>query len=294
MEKKYKQKIVSRYGRVQSVKILSSSVSTTTGSSSSSISHTNCNISKVVLPHSKDCHDGAISSLDDGLSSSSSSSTKSSPFHHQHHNYNSFNNLHESKDERNFAENSGNNNNSNCFNTFNTTSNKKSISCCTINSTPNNSASTTNSSTIISSDVSANVQLISICATVSFMDIKSASKAHNSEHKFDDRMLTTEYYEPSSIPQVEQQYNIMTIPNKSINNVNISKKNNLANDLLSKATVIGSGGGGISSGGSGNLNANSNNNVSGVGNSLSLPSVVTQVTHYTSSTIIGRFSSNRG
>lgn len=29
------------------------------------------------------------------------------------------------------------------------------------------------------------------------MDIKSASKAHTSEHKFDDRILTTEYYEPS-------------------------------------------------------------------------------------------------
>lgn len=39
-----------------------------------------------------------------------------------------------------------------------------------------------------------------MCATVAFMDIKSASKAHTSEHKFDDRVLTTEYYEPSSIP----------------------------------------------------------------------------------------------
>lgn len=29
------------------------------------------------------------------------------------------------------------------------------------------------------------------------MDIKSASKAHTAEHKFDDRILTTEYYEPS-------------------------------------------------------------------------------------------------
>lgn len=40
----------------------------------------------------------------------------------------------------------------------------------------------------------------SVCATVAFMDIKSASKAHTAEHKFDDRVLTTEYYEPSSIP----------------------------------------------------------------------------------------------
>ena len=42
----------------------------------------------------------------------------------------------------------------------------------------------------------------SVCATVAFMDIKSASKAHTAEHKFDDRILTTEYYEPCSIPSI--------------------------------------------------------------------------------------------
>lgn len=47
---------------------------------------------------------------------------------------------------------------------------------------------------------SANCSIGSVCATVAFMDIKSASKAHTAEHKFDDRVLTTEYYEPSSIP----------------------------------------------------------------------------------------------
>ena len=36
-------------------------------------------------------------------------------------------------------------------------------------------------------------------ATIAFMDIKSASKAHLAEHKFEDRILTTEYYEPSSM-----------------------------------------------------------------------------------------------
>jgi hypothetical protein len=36
-------------------------------------------------------------------------------------------------------------------------------------------------------------------ATIAFMDIKSASKAHLAEHKFDDRILTTEYYEPSTM-----------------------------------------------------------------------------------------------
>lgn len=43
------------------------------------------------------------------------------------------------------------------------------------------------------------VPAIGICATIAFMDIKSASKAHLAEHKFDDRILTTEYYEPSSM-----------------------------------------------------------------------------------------------
>ncbi|KAL9692563.1 hypothetical protein quinque_016405, partial [Culex quinquefasciatus] len=47
----------------------------------------------------------------------------------------------------------------------------------------------------VSSD--GNGLVISICATIAFMDIKSASKAHTAEHKFDDRILTTEYYEPS-------------------------------------------------------------------------------------------------
>lgn len=46
----------------------------------------------------------------------------------------------------------------------------------------------------------ANYNAGSVCATVAFIDIKSASKAHTAENKFDDRVLTTEYYEPSSIP----------------------------------------------------------------------------------------------
>nr|CAD7452134.1 unnamed protein product [Timema tahoe] len=39
-----------------------------------------------------------------------------------------------------------------------------------------------------------------LCATVAFMDIKSAAKAHNMEHKLDERCLSTEYYEPAAIP----------------------------------------------------------------------------------------------
>ncbi|XP_055614579.1 protein split ends-like [Uranotaenia lowii] len=48
-----------------------------------------------------------------------------------------------------------------------------------------------------SSSSSGNSLVLSVCATIAFMDIKSASKAHTAEHKFDDRILTTEYYEPS-------------------------------------------------------------------------------------------------
>ena len=35
-------------------------------------------------------------------------------------------------------------------------------------------------------------------ATVAFMDIKSANKAHSVAHKLEDRLLTTDYYDPSS------------------------------------------------------------------------------------------------
>ncbi|XP_046405339.1 msx2-interacting protein-like [Ischnura elegans] len=39
-----------------------------------------------------------------------------------------------------------------------------------------------------------------MCATVAFMDIKSAAKAHDAEHTLEDRSLTTEYYEPPAPP----------------------------------------------------------------------------------------------
>lgn len=49
------------------------------------------------------------------------------------------------------------------------------------------------------SNVSSSIPVLGICATIAFMDIKSASKAHLAEHKLDDRVLTTEYYEPSTM-----------------------------------------------------------------------------------------------
>lgn len=41
----------------------------------------------------------------------------------------------------------------------------------------------------------------SLACTVAFMDIKSASKAHTAEHKIEERILTTEYYEPQAVPK---------------------------------------------------------------------------------------------
>lgn len=35
-----------------------------------------------------------------------------------------------------------------------------------------------------------------VCATVAFIDIRSASKAHNGENKIEDKTLKTDYYEP--------------------------------------------------------------------------------------------------
>lgn len=37
-----------------------------------------------------------------------------------------------------------------------------------------------------------------LCATIAFIDIKSASKAHSGDNKVDERTLKTEYYEPIS------------------------------------------------------------------------------------------------
>jgi hypothetical protein len=65
---------------------------------------------------------------------------------------------------------------------------------------------------------SSNQNCITMCAaTIAFVDIKSASKAHLAEHKFEDRILTTEYYEPSSMlhgSNIESGNNLMMNNNK--------------------------------------------------------------------------------
>lgn len=84
------------------------------------------------------------------------------------------------------------NSSSSCINNnLNNNSNSVSSSC---HHHYNNQTATNNNS-----GSGSGASAIGICATIAFMDIKSASKAHTAEHKFDDRILTTEYYEPTSI-----------------------------------------------------------------------------------------------
>jgi hypothetical protein len=47
-------------------------------------------------------------------------------------------------------------------------------------------------------------------ATVAFMDIKSANFAFNSEHKFDDRVLRTNYYDPSPYDSATGSVQVIT------------------------------------------------------------------------------------
>ena len=55
-------------------------------------------------------------------------------------------------------------------------------------------------------------------ATVAFMDIKSANKAHSVEHKLEDRLLRTDYYDPSSSNSL-QHYNTNTSSSTTGNSV---------------------------------------------------------------------------
>lgn len=119
-----------------------------------------------------------------------------------------------------------------------------------------------------------------LCATVSFMDIKSASKAHHMEHKLDDRILTTEYYEPASVnvvvvgaagdDETTTMSGIATAKNLMINNNNSSSNNNIngqnvnlggnTSSLPQYSTLMSSS---TSSSTSANINNSSCNNVPG-------------------------------
>lgn len=63
---------------------------------------------------------------------------------------------------------------------------------------------------------SSNHNCITVCAaTIAFVDIKSASKAHLAEHRFDDRVLTTEYYQPPSMHHVSADRDACTLNTKA-------------------------------------------------------------------------------
>lgn len=68
-----------------------------------------------------------------------------------------------------------------------------------VNCSPDITGGSSISDKILGGGGAAAATQVCICATVSFMDIKSAAKAHHAEHKLDDKVLTTEYYEPSSV-----------------------------------------------------------------------------------------------
>lgn len=139
-----------------------------------------------------------------------------------------------------------------------------------------------------------NNSIINICATVSFMDIKSASKAHNAVHKFDDRILTTEYYEPSSIPQIGRRL----IDGGGPNNKMILK-NNSTNICGNNLQISGGGGGGGSSLILNTASGNSGNGIGvgggGGGNGTQvLQSVVGQNQHFTNNINVTRFTTSHG
>lgn len=109
---------------------------------------------------------------------------------------------------------------------------------------------------------------ICLCATVSFMDIKSASKAHHMEHRLDDRILTTKYYEPSSVNVVVVGMDehdtvaknlILNNNNNNSNNGNINGQNVTLTSLPQYSTNYSS----SSSSSHTSTNLNSCNNVPG-------------------------------
>ena len=188
-----------RYGRVQSVKIITT---TTTGNSSinskqaasivvapgqpSPLSATITSTTNTNTGHI----DGTSNNINGGITGNGGEHITSSIQQHITTSATSFGSNNQHLDTTTSSP-SINNSSSSCINN-NNNSNSVSSSC----HHHYNNQTTTNAN---SGSGSGGVSAIGICATIAFMDIKSASKAHTAEHKFDDRILTTEYYEPTSI-----------------------------------------------------------------------------------------------
>lgn len=108
-------------------------------------------------------------------------------------------------------------------------------------------------------------------ATIAFIDIKSAAKAHNSENKIDDRLLKTNYYEPpasshgSSAIYIHESRDLCTdtsklasssssVPSASAGNVSTNTSASLINSGTLNSNSLSS---------SNNGNTSNNNNNSG-------------------------------
>ncbi|XP_058445864.1 protein split ends isoform X3 [Malaya genurostris] len=107
---------------------------------------------------------------------------------------------------------------------------------------------------------SSNGLVISVCATIAFMDIKSAAKAHTAEHKFDDRILTTEYYEPSllTMPPTVAPSAVTTGSSNCSTTTPGDNSISTSSTTMHKHTI----------GNSNNNNNNSSNSINNSGNSI--------------------------
>ncbi|KAL7041498.1 hypothetical protein ACKWTF_000801 [Chironomus riparius] len=194
-----------RYGRVQSVKIITSSgtvppITSTTESQAGE--------HKLVV----------------------SSST------HHHHHSSSIGKCHQTNSNNNI-------NNINCSNNSNASQPTVGSNSLHNNNNPleqsNGTIGGVTSCSILSNVSSSNsssyngMPTVGICATVAFMDIKSASKAHLAEHKFDDRILTTEYYEPTAM----QQHSTSTMGEGGSSIVINNKMNDNTGDMKQETTA---------------------------------------------------------
>lgn len=113
----------------------------------------------------------------------------------------------------------------------------------------NNTESTTNTTSTsnassnvhnVNNNTNTNSDIVCICATVSFMDIKSASKAHHAEHKLDDRILTTEYYEPSNVGVVGGTHiaNVLTSTTSKHNNIINNNSSSCSSNVLNTSNAL--------------------------------------------------------
>lgn len=199
--------IHSRYGRVQSVKIITATTSGTVPSiTSTTESQTGeYNLSSSTQQQQQQQHSSSVSGKCHQTNSNSNNNTFS--------NSNSNNNVIGNTSQPIVGSNSLHNNNNNPLEQSNGTSSNLS----------SNVSSSNQSSTL-----HCGMPTIGICATIAFMDIKSASKAHLAEHKFDDRILTTEYYEPSTMQQHVGDGSIV---------INNSKMNDCTGDMKQQDTT---------------------------------------------------------